>query len=162
MPLFIVELPYNLFKCTAKIASKSRKGTGASSLSSACTFAPIAKTCSNPARPMAAFSSLSVPPVAGRTSTSHAAQIRSVCSIANSCRLVRVHINSGSKKYVPNLDYIFDPTMPSVEVECPDCGNNRAVYFLTPDEGESKIVAKMICASATGTTAKCGHIWDLD
>jgi hypothetical protein len=51
--------------------------------------------------------------------------------------------------------------MPSVYVECPECGYDRAVYFLTPDEGETKIVAKMICASATGTTPKCGHVWDL-
>ncbi len=67
----------------------------------------------------------------------------------------------GSKKYDPDLAYIFDPTMPSVYVECPECGYDRAVYFLTPDEGETKIVAKMICASATGTTPKCGHVWDL-
>ena len=70
-------------------------------------------------------------------------------------------IYSGSKKYDPDLAYIFDPTMPSVYVECPECGYDRAVYFLTPDEGETKIVAKMICASATGTTPKCGHVWDL-
>jgi hypothetical protein len=31
-----------------------------------------------------------------------------------------------------------------------------------PDEGETKIIAKMICASSTGTTAKCGNIWDLE
>jgi len=68
----------------------------------------------------------------------------------------------GSKKYIPDLSYIFDPTMPNVHVECPECGYDRAVYFLTPDEGESKIVAKMICASSTGNTPKCGHVWDLD
>lgn len=31
------------------------------------------------------------------------------------------------------MDYIFDPTMPSVYVECPECGYDKAVYFLTPD-----------------------------
>lgn len=52
--------------------------------------------------------------------------------------------------------------MPSVEVECPECGYNRAVYILTPDEGETKMTAVLICASATGTVAKCGHSWVLE
>ena len=34
--------------------------------------------------------------------------------------------------------------------------------MLTPDEGENKMLAVMICASAAGTVAKCGHIWVLD
>ena len=34
--------------------------------------------------------------------------------------------------------------------------------MLTPDEGETKMLAMLICASATGTVAKCGHIWILD
>jgi hypothetical protein len=63
---------------------------------------------------------------------------------------------------VPDLDYIFDPTMPTVEIECPECGYNRAIYMLTPDEGETKMLAVMICASATGTVAKCGNTWVLD
>jgi len=71
-------------------------------------------------------------------------------------------INIGSKKYTPDLATILDPTMPSVEAECPECGYDRAIYSLTPDEGETKIIVKMICASRTGTTAKCGHIWELD
>jgi hypothetical protein len=37
-----------------------------------------------------------------------------------------------------------------------------AVYFLTPDEAERKIVVRLICTSATGTTPKCGHVWDLE
>ena len=52
--------------------------------------------------------------------------------------------------------------MPNVEVTCPECDYNRAVYFLTPDEGETKLVAVMICASASGTTAKCGYSWILE
>lgn len=63
---------------------------------------------------------------------------------------------------MPEEAYIFDPTMPKVDIECPECGYDKAVYFLTPDEGETKIVAKMICASATGTTVKCGNMWDLN
>jgi hypothetical protein len=68
----------------------------------------------------------------------------------------------GSRKYVPENDYIFDPTMPRVAVECPECGHGTAVYMLTPDEGETKLLAMMICASATGTQAKCGHSWMLE
>jgi len=34
--------------------------------------------------------------------------------------------------------------------------------MLTPDEGETKLVARMICANATGTVAKCGHTWILE
>ncbi len=52
--------------------------------------------------------------------------------------------------------------MPRVEIECPECGYNKAVYLMTPDEGETKLITVMICASATGTVAKCGHHWILD
>lgn len=34
--------------------------------------------------------------------------------------------------------------------------------MLTPDQGETKMIAVMICASAVGTVAKCGHSWVLD
>ena len=52
--------------------------------------------------------------------------------------------------------------MPSVEIECTECGFNRAVYMLTPDEGETKLVTRMICANAFGAVAKCGHTWILE
>lgn len=52
--------------------------------------------------------------------------------------------------------------MPSVKINCPECGYDRAVYFLSPDETESKILARMICMSSTGNTPKCGHVWNLD
>jgi hypothetical protein len=95
-------------------------------------------------------------------STLAAVPTKAVCSTARNYKQVLFPPYAGSKKYDPDLAYIFDPTMPSVEVECPECGYDRAVYFLTPDEGETKIVAKMICASAAGSTAKCGNIWDLE
>ena len=34
--------------------------------------------------------------------------------------------------------------------------------MLTPDEGETKLVARMICANASGAVAKCGHTWILE
>lgn len=52
--------------------------------------------------------------------------------------------------------------MPTVEVECPECGHNRAIYFLVPDEQETKMLARMMCKNVKGTTVKCGHIWDLN
>ena len=85
-----------------------------------------------------------------------------VCSTARNCRQVLISIYSGSRKLVPDLAYIFDPTMPSVEIECPECSFTRAVYILAPDDGETKLVAVMMCASQAGTVAKCGHIWTLD
>lgn len=85
-----------------------------------------------------------------------------VCFTARNCKQVFCILESGSRKFVPDLAYIFDPTMPSVEVECPECGYNKAVYILAPDDGETKLVATMLCASQTGTVAKCGHIWTLD
>jgi DNA-directed RNA polymerase subunit M/transcription elongation factor TFIIS len=54
---------------------------------------------------------------------------------------------------------IFDPTTPQVDVICPECGYDRAVFLITPDENETKLVAKMMCASIVGTVAKCGNIW---
>jgi hypothetical protein len=69
---------------------------------------------------------------------------------------------SDSKKYVSDESNIFDPTMPLVEVLCPECGYNRAIYCVTPDENETKMVAKMMCASVVGTVSKCGHTWELD
>ena len=68
----------------------------------------------------------------------------------------------GSRKFRAELDYIFDPTMPRIEVECPDCGHNEAIYILTPDEGETKMLAKLICTNEKNGTIVCGNTWDLD
>ena len=53
--------------------------------------------------------------------------------------------------------------MPRLAVECPECGYHEAVYIVTPDDGERKIVVTLICASigAKGNI-RCGTIWDLD
>lgn len=51
--------------------------------------------------------------------------------------------------------------MPMVEVECPECGYNKAVYCIAPDENETKLVTRMTCASVIGSVAKCGHSWEL-
>ena len=54
---------------------------------------------------------------------------------------------------------IFDPATPQVHVICPECRYDRAVFLITPDENETKLVAKMMCASIAGTVTKCGHTW---
>lgn len=62
------------------------------------------------------------------------------------------------------MDYnlIFDPSMPTIEVICPECGFNKALYFLVSDEGETKMVARMMCKRVIGMQVRCGHIWDLE
>ena len=52
--------------------------------------------------------------------------------------------------------------MPTVEIECPECGHNRAIYFLVPDEQETKLLARMMCKNTIGTVVKCGNVWDLN
>jgi ribosomal protein S27E len=58
--------------------------------------------------------------------------------------------------------HVFDPSLSIVEVTCPECGHDRAIYTMAPDENETKLVARMMCASVTGTVAKCSFIWELD
>jgi hypothetical protein len=52
--------------------------------------------------------------------------------------------------------------MTLVEVECPECGYSKAICTMTPDENETKLVARMMCASVVGSVTKCGHTWELD
>ena len=65
------------------------------------------------------------------------------------------------KKEVPDYCYIFDPTVPTVEVGCPECGYGKAIVFLVSDGAETKMVARMMCRSVMGSTVKCGHTWTL-
>ena len=71
-------------------------------------------------------------------------------------------LKTGARSYATGSELIFDNTIPKIEVECPECLYNRAICVMAPDAGETKIVATLICASSTGTTAKCGNIWTLD
>lgn len=58
---------------------------------------------------------------------------------------------------------IFDQSMPRVTIECPECSYHEAVYLVAPDDGERKIVMKLICArGAEEKVVKCGTKWDLD
>lgn len=72
-------------------------------------------------------------------------------------------LSKGSRTFRTDVNFIYDPTMPRVEAKCPECSHDEAIYILTPDTGESKLLTKMICARITSNTntATCGHIWDL-
>lgn len=48
-----------------------------------------------------------------------------------------------------------------VEVECPECGYNKAVYSIAPDENETKLVTRMTCASIKNSVSGCGNSWEL-
>ena len=66
------------------------------------------------------------------------------------------------KKELPEVDAIFDSTLPTIKVNCPDCNYPKALVFLVPDEEETKMVAKLMCKNVTGSTVKCGNVWELN
>ncbi len=69
----------------------------------------------------------------------------------------------GSRRTIVDPKFIFDPTMPKLSIACPDCDYPEAVYLVTPDDGERKIVTKLICMrGADNDTIQCGAIWDLE
>ena len=43
------------------------------------------------------------------------------------------YFNLAVKKETLDINSIFDPCMPTVEIECPECGYDSAIYFLIPD-----------------------------
>ena len=57
---------------------------------------------------------------------------------------------------------VLDNTLTTIRVTCPECGFKRAIYFLVSDEKETKMIAKLMCKNITGSTVKCGHIWELN
>ena len=62
---------------------------------------------------------------------------------------------------MPDISAIFDPTLPTISIPCPECDYNQAIYFLMPDKDERRMVTKLMCKSRTGSTIKCGHVWEL-
>lgn len=63
---------------------------------------------------------------------------------------------------MPDLSAVMDQSLPTIDVLCPECGHKRAIYFLIPDEGETKMIARLMCKNVAESTIKCGHIWDLN
>ena len=66
------------------------------------------------------------------------------------------------KKETPDVSVVLDPTLPSIDAICPECGHKGATYFLTEDQAETKMLARLVCKNVSGSTIKCGHIWILN
>lgn len=53
-----------------------------------------------------------------------------------------------------------DPTMPRINIDCPECHWKEAVYFLTAARGESNLKVILMC---TGNDVfECCHEWEMD
>lgn len=61
------------------------------------------------------------------------------------------------KSMVVRPEFALDPTMPRAAVQCPECRLTGAVYLITTDAEDTKMVLLYICASAA-----CGHSWRRD
>jgi DNA-directed RNA polymerase II subunit RPB9 len=57
-------------------------------------------------------------------------------------------------------DLIFDPTVPRLQTPCPKCGHPEAVYYLTADRDERRLIRRLVCARVEDYTAACGHSWE--
>ena len=66
------------------------------------------------------------------------------------------------RKQMPDVSAVLDQTLPTIEVECPECGHNKAIYFLIPDQVQTKMIARLMCKNIVDETVRCGHIWDLN
>lgn len=56
------------------------------------------------------------------------------------------------KNVIIDADFSKDPTMPRERVTCPSCQHKEAVFFISSDVEDTKIVLVYICNS-------CGHYW---
>jgi len=56
------------------------------------------------------------------------------------------------KNIIIDQEYAFDPTMPRENIQCPECGKIGAVFFISSDNEDTKIVLIYICCD-------CGHHW---
>lgn len=81
-----------------------------------------------------------------------------VSFITKSSRQVFLLFILGSKSSKAEKEFIFDPTLPKILVECPECGGDEACYIVTPDEGETSIEVQLICTNFT----RCDKVWVLE
>lgn len=56
------------------------------------------------------------------------------------------------KNVIIDADFAKDPTMPRETIHCPSCNHDEAVFFISSDVEDTKIVLVYICNS-------CGHFW---
>jgi hypothetical protein len=60
-------------------------------------------------------------------------------------------------------EYALDPTMMREKgVDCPECGFQEAVYFMTTDTSETKIRKVYICGRVERGQVACGNNWFSD
>jgi hypothetical protein len=64
-----------------------------------------------------------------------------------------------AKKIMPNPFIVFDPTLPKIDVNCPECDYHQAAYMIITDEKEDRLIAKMFCLSTIGYQLRCGNTW---
>ena len=78
------------------------------------------------------------------------------------CALFSKDLRPLRKNQIADRAFIFDPTFPSIHIECPECGYGKAICFLRADEAETKMVAKLMCRNVKGNVVICGHAWTLN
>lgn len=67
------------------------------------------------------------------------------------------------KDILNDPEYALDPTMMrATDIECPSCGFNEAVYFMTADQSETKIRKVYICGRIENGQVSCGKNWNSD
>lgn len=58
------------------------------------------------------------------------------------------------KNIIVRPEFALDPARPRESIACPECGHTEAVYMVTTDMEDTKLVLIYIC-----TNAACGHNW---
>ena len=66
----------------------------------------------------------------------------------------RRDLQKENKNIILYPEYALDPTMPRENIECPKCGHNEAVFMITTDNEDSKIILVFICCNP-----ECGQQW---
>ena len=61
------------------------------------------------------------------------------------------------KSVAARPEFALDPTMPRENVQCPECRQVGAVYAITTDAEDTKMILLYICANPA-----CGHSWRRD
>lgn len=58
------------------------------------------------------------------------------------------------KNVIVDAEFALDPTMPREQTNCPECNHNEAVFFISSDIEDTKIVLVYICCNR-----ECGNFW---
>ena len=66
----------------------------------------------------------------------------------------RRDLQKENKSIILHPDYALDPTMPREEVECPACEHMEAVFMISTDNEDSRIILLYFCCNQ-----ECRHQW---